>query len=618
MKTNTSQNISKVKILFLLFAAVFLLFVQADRSFAYTQETIYTSDPQHAPMGIAFDQSTNRLYFLEYATGTPGNPGNLRYLDLMDNNTPYDVNSPGVYASPVGVELDAAASSAYITKESSGGSLCKRTISTGYEGCFSSGLGSPKQMALDEQHNCAYLICGSSELKCIDLTNGAYTTIYSGGNLRGIALSEDGQFAYVSDYAFNHSKILRINLQSGTPYPEELPANLGNDRPCFMEWADSGRTSLYVAAREDMGIDAPYKIIKVDVSEEQVTTVIAGISDVITDLAVNQDGTKIYISTGNQSTGNSHSLNYIKEFSLQDFDLGEPTFLGVGNIPVSCIDQDGYATTDPGYYPHVTDAPFGRTLNIFGNLTNFANAGADYYAVFVRKDDGPFEALDLSWTAYKWNASAFEYEPVIVAPDPVASTSIGIPVYKIPQEYAVEQAQHWHPSFLMMRWPSGTNGLYKFKVVLFSSGQLLIIAPGELTIRVDNTPPTAIINEACQNGASAAIDACAIVDSGPNQFYFDITASDDDGHLLSYRLSAHWGDNHSTTITSDNYANNDDNPPYWNGVVNFDVPPYPYWSASENCAHTFILRVWNRTTNGYTTRFSRAGYQKSFTINNAD
>ena len=36
----------------------------------------------------------------------------------------------------------------------------------------------------------------------------------------------------------------------------------------------------------------------------------------------------------------------------------------------------------------------------------------------------------------------------------------------IPPEYP-DHAQRWYPAFLMMRWPSGTNGHYTFSVEIF-------------------------------------------------------------------------------------------------------------------------------------------------------
>ena len=70
------------------------------------------------------------------------------------------------------------------------------------------------------------------------------------------------------------------------------------------------------------------------------------------------------------------------------------------------------------------------------------------------------------------------------------------------------------------------------------------------------------------------VQACDIVSSAPNQFYFSITANDPNQHLLNYGLTAMWGDNQSESVYSDSYSNHPAAaaPHAWAGVQNFDVP----------------------------------------------
>ena len=51
---------------------------------------------------------------------------------------------------------------------------------------------------------------------------------------------------------------------------------------------------------------------------------------------------------------------------------------------------------------------------------------------------------------------------------------------------------------------------------------------------------------------------------------------------------------------ADSYAAHVDaeGPHLWSGVTNTWHTPAS-WTATCNCAHTFILGVWKRTTNGY-------------------
>lgn len=83
---------------------------------------------------------------------------------------------------------------------------------------------------------------------------------------------------------------------------------------------------------------------------------------------------------------------YIVKVNLVEFDLSESVFLGIGNVPSTKI-VEGYATTGPGYFFNVKHAPFGGTLNLFGNLSKFKELGAKYYKVLISKDGGPLNEI---------------------------------------------------------------------------------------------------------------------------------------------------------------------------------------------------------------------------------
>jgi hypothetical protein len=176
-----------------------------------------------------------------------------------------------------------------------------------------------------------------------------------------------------------------------------------------------------------------------------------------------------------------------------------------------------------------------------------------------------------------------------------------------------------------MRWPSRENGSYTFSVKIYEKSgttwnDLTSALPGlsnSLTLRIDNTRHDAKILNIWQIGPpDSEVQPCEIVSSGKNRFYFRITAYDPSHHLLSYRLRALWGDNASELIFHDSYESHIDaeGPYLWSGVVN-EMIPATWWTAHCDCAHTFYIRAWKRTINGYN-YILRNHYHKSITINN--
>jgi len=128
---------------------------------------------------------------------------------------------------------------------------------------------------------------------------------------------------------------------------------------------------------------------------------------------------------------------------------------------------------------------------------------------------------------------------------------------------------------------------------------------------VDNNWPHAVISQIYyyNNGSTIAVDACAIVQGTNDQFGFVIDASDQIGqNLMSWVLYAVWGNDQSEGIDSDSYnPNHVSISKKWLGPYLVEEPPAPtYWHAtvegdptSRQCAHTFILGVWDRSTNGW-------------------
>ncbi len=615
------------KFLVFLFGLVFLLTGRAEFSFAASQTQLLSG--LSAAVGIALDEANNHLYFVEY------NAPDLKRIIL----TPECENDPAVtcvvdtvatgFTHAEDVQLDPGHGLAYVTTRDDPGTsgvLWRVDISSGTKNMVTFNLGAPQQLVLDIPNDQAYVVgYNDGRLRRINLTTGVKTPVFTGlSHPVGLAVTSDGNYAYVTEQG-PPAIISEIDLTTGLKVREVVRDGVSGVSlvaPFFMAWRDISQNSLYVVER-----DPANRVSTVDLITSTKSDVITGLPWRPSGIAVSSLGSPLYITADNR----------IVRVDMVVFDLTEPVFLGVGHVPSTDI-VDGYATTDPLYFFKVKHSPFGGTLNIFGNLNNFKSLSATHYEVLVSKDGGAFEALDHSWRAYKWNPDPLiaKYEPVTIAPE------TGTTRYSIPSEYPLH-AQWWYPPFLFMRWPSGENGLYTFKVKIYDSVGTditwkLPAAQNSLTVRIDNTPPEVKLSNICQKGVAGLssdpcypdkeVQACDIVSSGPNKYYFKVKAYDPNQHLRYYSLKALWGDNTSGRIEFHNYSGDAAHPapaghvdaegPYkWSGVINARIPSNPagVWKAACNCAHTFDLWGGKRTINGYH-YILRRRYHKSITINN--
>jgi hypothetical protein len=407
-------------------------------------------------------------------------------------------------------------------------------------------------------------------------------------------------FAYVTEQT--PPRLSRINLATGT----RTTVASGLTSPFYLQWTDAAQTTLLLVQR-----DPANNVLRVDIPTSAVAPTITGLPNRPSAITINAGGGAAYVATDTTIT----------RVDLADLPIGEPVFIAVGNVPSTRI-TDGYATTAPGYFLQVKDAPFGGTLNILGNLSNFRNLGATHYRVNVSRDGGPPAPLALSWNAYRWNTVTNEFEIAAVAPVP------GDNRYLIPPEYPTVP-QRWIPAFLMMRWPSGENGLYTFSVEIFQeTGPATFVdltaslppAKNSLTVKIDNTPPEVDLVSIYQHLSPTPVAACEIVSTPvplPARYDVKIRAYDPNGHMLSYGVIALWGDNLSgTVIPTESYSSHidEDGPHLWTGEPNFRGPAAG-WAASCNCAHTFIVSAWKRTIDGYGYLLYEQSHQ-SITINN--
>lgn len=616
---------------FLLALAVFVLMLFAKTDFTHAVTCTPATCPQitgglSAAVGIAIDESKSQAYFVEF------NGGTLKRINLPPRcgigaapacSTTITTVAAG-FSHPEDVQLDLDHGLAYVTtRDTPGttGALWKVILSTGVKSLVTFNLGAPQQLFLDVPHDRAYTVgYDDKRLRSIDLGTGAKTPILTGlGHPVGLAVTKDKKYAYVAEQDSN--QISKIDLTTGIK--DLSPVVTGLISPFFLAWTNDAQNALYVVER-----DPANKVVKVDLVTHTKSDAVTGLPWRPTGIAVGGAGTTLYVTTDS-------AIVKVDTENMSDL-LKEPIFVKVGHVPSTKINNEGYTSDPIEYYFADKHLTFGGTLDIFGNLNKFKALGATYYQVLLEG-----VPLNLSWNMYKWNPVIGEYVLVPVAPDSTAPNPAAGPKYKIPSEYPADAAW-WVPSFLMMRWPSGTNGLNTFSVRIFDAGGADITSSGfdpgwknSLTVNIDNTPLEAKILNICHKGTPGAstdpcypdmeVKACDIVSAGSNSYYFKITAFDANHHLLNYWLSALWGENKTEVIYSDSYSAhvNAEGPYLWSGVANFIVPrDVPgsagnpsTWPAKCNCAHTFYLGSWKRTIDGYN-YILYGDYHKSVTINN--
>jgi len=519
-------------------------------------------------------------------------------------NPRYRVLGTG-YNQPEDIKVSADGASAYVTERS--GNFLRVNLASANRGSatvISSGMTAPHQIALDELHNTAYVVefANPGRLLRINLTTGAQTVLVN--NLEspiGLLMTRDLQFAYISEQTLAGGRVSRIRLS--TSNREVIVSGL--TAPFFMTWADAEETGILIAER-----DPANRVTRINLTQSPVTTsLIAAVPfrpSSVSVMAVSQ----LLVCSDQE----------INQFELTAYDSTGPILLGIGHVPVDRISRhspvnpltDGYAdtTVDPGYFFQVKDAPFGGSLAIMFNHDKAFGDGAHYYKLTV---DG-IEPRQ-SFGDYKWNHTSKRFEFESTAP-----SASGYYRIRPPSELWYN---HWMGYILDT---SGlTKGVHTVAIRLFvsqtaASEMGTSAAPGRsVVVQIDNSWPQASIDEIWHDGVK--VNTCAIVDSGTDAFTFRITALDAEQHLLSWSLSAMWGDNKSKGVDSDSYTSHVSPAKKWGGISGMVpvIAPSPWHATvagdptSKRCAHTFYLGIWDRVINGWN-YIHYADYHKSITL----
>ena len=553
-------------------------------------------------IGCDYLLSRNQLIFVEF-------DGDIDLINLSNNS--HQIIGHG-YQNLEDIKISRDGRHAYVTERQ--GNLLRVDLLNANRAnatVISSGMTAPHQIVLDEDHKLGYVVefAPSGRILRIDLSNNNpppavaatnHTPIATGlHNAVGLLLTQDMQFAYVSEQT--GGAITRIRLATGN----RDPVVTGLNQPFFLTWLGGNEHTILTTER-----DPANKVVLIDLTHSPATfNEIATVPMRPSSVAV-VGADQVYVC----------SDQVVSKLSLSGFGPTDPIFMGIGHVPVSKIGPKpnipaGMATTDPGYFFLVVDAPFGGTLPIMFNHDHARTMGAAHYRIVV----GGVELPVKQFNDYRWNNATSQFD-LVPNPMPVGTY------------YNVRAAgEVWYNPWLGALVDSTDsvnhlpNGLHTIAIRLFNAAHaeigLITDVGRSAQVLIDNGLPIASIDKILHNGVEVPV--CAIEHLGVDNWTFQITARDAEKHLHSWGLSAVWGANKSKPVGSASYVHNAAG--LWEGLPpdpNVVPPPGPTvpWHAavagdpsSTNCAHTFYLGVWDRVIDGWN-YIHYSDYSKSITI----
>jgi hypothetical protein len=548
--------------------------------------------------GSAYRLATDQLYAADAGAGR---------IVAVNAHTHVKTTLGTGFNAPSDVALSADGLHAYVTENP--GTLLRLNLSNMNRAAatvVATGLNGVDQVALDEAHGFAY-VCEftGGHVQRINLSTGAKTVVASAFAPRGVLVTSDGRFLYVSSDA---NTITRYDLVTNT----NVVVASGLHGPRHLTWADAGESVILFPQPNPSGA-----VLKADLTTAPATvmTIAAPAPAAPYSVAV--------LSSNQLLIG---SANVVSEVDLTSsvFTAAGPIFLGIGFVPADNTHlPGGYADTtmDPSYFFQVKDCPFGGTLPLMINWQHANSLGATYYQVFVEGPVGPKVQVLAPFSDYLWSVALNEFE--------LHTTSPAAGGYYPLRESGQIYLNYWLG--LLLDTTGRPNGLNKISIKLFSatsSGAEIghETDPGRSAqVMVDNTVPVVNLEQILHQPGNVPVDVCAIVNTGAPTFTFRITASAPQSHLLAWDLTAYWGDNKSKPVASDSYGNHVSPSRLWPGVSHTVVPPPgpqpPPWNASvtgdstsTHCAHTFWLNAWDRVINGWWYIHGVSSYQKSITL----
>jgi hypothetical protein len=502
------------------------------------------------------------------------------------------------YNAPSDIELSIDGIHAYVTENP--GTLLRLSLTNLNRAAatvVASGFNGIDQVALDETHGYAYVAeFTAGQIQRVTLATHAKKVVASIFSPRGVLVTSDGRFIYASS---DSGTIVRFDLATNT----SLTIASGLKGPCHLTWADAGESVILVPVTNPTGT-----VFAINLTTTPATvTAIAG-PTAASPYSVN-------VLSPNQILITSATIIGEVDLAASLISASGPILLGIGFVPADTVHlPSGFADTtmDPTYFFQVKDCPFGGTLPLMINWQSARALGANFYQVFING-----VMVTSPFSDYLWSTALNEFE---------LQTTVPVGGYYLLRSPGQIWLNNWLG--LLLNTTGQPNALNTIAVKLFSA-QSAASEKGHDTdagrhaaVMIDNTLPTANIEQILQQPGNVPVNTCAIVTTGAPTFTFEVTASAP-AHLLSWSLTAYWGDNKSIGVSSDTYANHVTPSRIWTGITDTNVPPPgpTPWNAtvtgdptSTHCAHSFFLYAWDRVINGWGFIHGPASYQKSITI----
>lgn len=430
-------------------------------------------------IGCDFAQASNRLHFVEYATGRLSSVGAPPAASAYSFGTGYN--------QPEDVRLSVDGVHAYVTERT--GDLVRVPLATPNRSAgavVATGLNTPQQLFLDEAHGVAYVVefASPGSLVRIQLATGAKTVVTAAlDNPIGVVLSSDRQFAYVSEQTSGPDKGRISRIRLSTAGRTTLAKGLTN--PFFLTWADPAEDALYVPQR-----DPANSIVQVSVTSGAVNTFVTGVPFRPSSVAAPFPGTLFVCSD-----------SVVESISTAIAPSTSDLLLGIGNIPFNDITA-GLASTPSGSIYFVTNAPFGGTLPIMVNY-ELAAASAAYYQVLA---DGVVQTA--AWNVYVWNGAAFLQQAV--APQTIGPAIGCFPVHPVAELFNYQpQALGYELDSTALK--SGV--LHTIQLRFLNSSGLPVSVSNAVTILIDNESCVATLQPPILAPATPA-NACGLLSYG--------------------------------------------------------------------------------------------------------
>ena len=451
------------------------------------------------------DDSTNQLVNGDvFAVRTPGGNFSKVLVVNYDYNltiewvtyqlqSGYQVLGTG-YNEPEDVRASVDGAHAYVTERA--GTLLRVDLANADRSqatVIASGMTAPQQLSVDESAGFAYTVeyADAGTLWRIDLTSGAMTAVLTGlDHAVGLALSSDGQFAYISEQTSgpDAGRVSRFRMSSG----QRSALATGLTAPFFLTWTDGSQSSLYCPQR--------------DPSNTIVTVAVAGGSALAaTGLAFRPSCVAI-LNPGTLLVTCDQVIDEVQLATSGQQPSG-PRLEGIGFVPFDWITSGGLADTtgnDASYFFQVHDAPFGGSLPVMVNFVRAALEGASFYQVLV---DGAVRT-DQFPTA-KWNGT--EYAPIVVG---TVSVNAVAGFYQVPSIADLALFIQPLPGCYLDSTTLSDGALHQIAVQFYDASGVPTNAADPLSILVDNRPCAVTLNQAAI-GANSATTDCGYLQYNP-------------------------------------------------------------------------------------------------------